>query len=222
MSWTIGNLIAATGPYTGATVTAAAARVLLGLGTIATINIPLDVASGGTGTNSWTNITLSLINFVGDSGAGGVKGAVPAPAAGDAAAGKFLKADGTWAVPPGSASTPPGLIPEIDLKSTGVTNFTVPNSQTINPERVVFRLTTKGGTYLTGAVVSVGVSGNATAILDHVTLFNTTLLSLDVFESAWLKAGADAGTTTLSVTVHTAATGSGSIKSTPLVLGECF
>lgn len=33
--------------------------------------------------------------FVGDSGAGGTKGAVPTPAAGDAA--KFLKGDGTWA-----------------------------------------------------------------------------------------------------------------------------
>ena len=32
---------------------------------------------------------------------GGVSGAVPAPAAGNAAAGKFLKADGTWEVPPG-------------------------------------------------------------------------------------------------------------------------
>lgn len=37
-----------------------------------------------------------LTVMVGDSGAGGVKGAVPAPAAGDAAAGKVLKADGTW------------------------------------------------------------------------------------------------------------------------------
>jgi len=39
--------------------------------------------------------------MVGDSGAGGTKGAVPAPAAGDAAAGKFLSADGTWAAPAG-------------------------------------------------------------------------------------------------------------------------
>lgn len=38
--------------------------------------------------------------LVGDTGAGGVKGAAPAPAAGDAAAGKFLKANATWAVPP--------------------------------------------------------------------------------------------------------------------------
>jgi hypothetical protein len=40
--------------------------------------------------------------FIGDSGAGGASGLVPAPPAGAAAAGKFLKADGTWAVPPGS------------------------------------------------------------------------------------------------------------------------
>lgn len=35
-------------------------------------------------------------NFTGDSGTGGVKGLVPAPAAGDAAASKFLSADGSW------------------------------------------------------------------------------------------------------------------------------
>lgn len=36
---------------------------------------------------------------VGDSGSGGTKGLVPAPAAGDAAAEKYLNADGTWGVP---------------------------------------------------------------------------------------------------------------------------
>lgn len=44
-----------------------------------------------------TQVTADLIAFTGDSGSGGVKGLVPAPAAGDAAASKFLKADGTWA-----------------------------------------------------------------------------------------------------------------------------
>ena len=48
--------------------------------------------------------TALLSNMVGDSGAGGTKGLVPAPAAGDAAANKFLKADGTWAVGGGGAS----------------------------------------------------------------------------------------------------------------------
>jgi hypothetical protein len=42
--------------------------------------------------------------MVGDSGSGGLAGNVPAPAAGDAAAGKFLKADGTWDAP-GSGGT---------------------------------------------------------------------------------------------------------------------
>lgn len=44
-----------------------------------------------------TQVTAALNAFVGDSGAGGTKGLVPAPASGDAAASKFLKADGTWA-----------------------------------------------------------------------------------------------------------------------------
>jgi hypothetical protein len=43
----------------------------------------------------------SLPVLVGDSGSGGTAGLVPAPAAGDAAAGKVLKADGTWYVPSG-------------------------------------------------------------------------------------------------------------------------
>jgi len=43
-----------------------------------------------------TQTTAMLDAVVGDSGSGGTKGLVPAPASGDAAAGKFLKADGTW------------------------------------------------------------------------------------------------------------------------------
>lgn len=43
--------------------------------------------------------TALLSTVVGDSGSGGTKGLVPAPASGDAVAAKFLKADGTWAVP---------------------------------------------------------------------------------------------------------------------------
>lgn len=46
-----------------------------------------------------TQVTADLIAMVGDSGSGGTKGLVPAPASGDAAAGKFLKADGTWVAP---------------------------------------------------------------------------------------------------------------------------
>lgn len=62
----------------------------------------LAAPAGSTGTPSFRVLAQSdLPTMTGDSGSGGVKGAVPAPAAGDAAAGKYLKADGTWAVPPG-------------------------------------------------------------------------------------------------------------------------
>lgn len=49
-----------------------------------------------------TQATAILNAMVGDSGSGGTKGLVPAPASGDAAAGKFLKANGSWTVPAGA------------------------------------------------------------------------------------------------------------------------
>ncbi len=56
----------------------------------------------GNGTSSTTlktpaQVTADLSAMVGDTGSGGTKGLVPAPATGDAAANKFLKANGTWA-----------------------------------------------------------------------------------------------------------------------------
>ena len=48
------------------------------------------------------NESIAVPILIGDSGSGGDAGVAPAPPSGSAAAGKFLKADGTWAVPPGS------------------------------------------------------------------------------------------------------------------------
>ena len=64
--------------------------------------------AAGAGTGAPTDLTPAqatavLDAMVGDSGSGGTKGLVPAPAAGDAAASKFLKADGTWAAPGGGS-----------------------------------------------------------------------------------------------------------------------
>jgi hypothetical protein len=53
------------------------------------------VAINATG-HTTTAADVDIATLVGDSGAGGTKGLVPAPATGDAAAHKFLKADGTW------------------------------------------------------------------------------------------------------------------------------
>lgn len=61
------------------------------------------LATYGSAARTWDAATdtaaeTAILNvFTGDSGLGGVKGLVPAPASGDAAAGKFLKADGTFA-----------------------------------------------------------------------------------------------------------------------------
>ncbi len=64
----------------------------------------------GAGTGDPTDLTATqataiLDVVVGDTGAGGTKGLVTAPGSGDAAAGKFLKADATWAVPPSGSGT---------------------------------------------------------------------------------------------------------------------
>jgi hypothetical protein len=54
-----------------------------------------------------TTQTTAMLNImVGDSGAGGTKGLVPAPATGDAAANKYLKASGAWVANAVSTSTP--------------------------------------------------------------------------------------------------------------------
>jgi hypothetical protein len=68
--------------------------------TARTIATTLPLTGGG---DLSANRTLDVNNFGGDAGAGGTKGTVPAPAAGDATAGlagKFLKASGGWAIPP--------------------------------------------------------------------------------------------------------------------------
>lgn len=72
-----------------------------------------------------TQATAILDNFVGDSGSGGTKGLVPAPAAGDAAAGKYLDSDGTWSVPPSSGISD-GDKGDITVSSSG-TVWTIDN-----------------------------------------------------------------------------------------------
>jgi hypothetical protein len=70
------------------------------------------LASGGGASGTPVNHGDGHVNgtddvpaFVGDSGAGGTRGVVPAPAAGDAAAGKVLSAGGGW-IPVSTPKTP--------------------------------------------------------------------------------------------------------------------
>ena len=70
------------------------------------------------------NVSAYVTDMVGDSGSGGTQGLVPAPPAGSAAAGKFLKADGTFAVPAGGTSSP--LTTKGDIWGYDTTNDRVP------------------------------------------------------------------------------------------------
>lgn len=95
-------------------------------------------ATAGTGNVevlSATQATALLSAFVGDSGAGGTKGLVPAPGSGDAAASKFLKADGTWQAPTGSGTvTSVGLtVPTALFASSPVAGSPVTTTGTLAP-----------------------------------------------------------------------------------------
>lgn len=76
---------------------------------------------------SAANVAAALPAFTGDSGSGGAKGLVPAPGAGDTAGSKFLKADGTWAVPATSAAPfPKGYLwPRATLAHSSTTAVTI-------------------------------------------------------------------------------------------------
>jgi hypothetical protein len=63
-------------------------------------------AAGASAAPAWDTLAVGdYPDMVGANGGAGTKGAVPAPSAGDAAAGKYLKADGTWAAPASSGHT---------------------------------------------------------------------------------------------------------------------
>jgi hypothetical protein len=112
----------------GATWTIDAAAVTLAkMADLAQSTIIGRAAGAGTGVPTAltaTQATAVLNNVVGDAGAGGTKGLAPAPGAGDAAAGKFLKADGTYAVPTGTGSAPWSLVTSFALSGAASYNVT--------------------------------------------------------------------------------------------------
>lgn len=63
------------------------------------------ITGDATGTIGLDSAGIFVATLVGDSGSGGAKGLAPAPAAGDAAANKFLKASGAWATVPAGTAT---------------------------------------------------------------------------------------------------------------------
>lgn len=104
-----------------------------------------------------TQVTAELNAMVGDSGSGGTKGLVPAPAAGDATAGKFLKADGNWTAPGnvfGPASATDNAIARFDLTTGKIIQNSIPVI-----DDTTGTLTTTGALVATGGTLT-----NTTAV----------------------------------------------------------
>ena len=103
-----------------------------GIGTVADMaNSTIKGRAAGAGTGPPQDLTPAqaaevIAAFVGDSGSGGAKGEVPAPAAGDAAAGKYLKASGGWATLPTSSGA---ITPQVEVRAASAT-ITIPAQAT--------------------------------------------------------------------------------------------
>jgi hypothetical protein len=109
------------------------------IGTSGIANQPSDTLIGNdTGSSAppkavaIADLTTKLTAVVGDSGTGGTKGLVPAPASGDASNGKFLKADGTWTKP---------IISYVHTQNTSSTSWVIPHNLNFYPNVTVINST---------------------------------------------------------------------------------
>jgi hypothetical protein len=120
-----------------------------------------------------TQATAILNAMVGDSGAGGTKGLVPAPGSGDAAAAKFLKADATWAVPSTSIAREIQVACS-DLTTalttgTGKAVFRAPRAMTVSGVRASL-----GTAQASGSIFTVDINEAGTTILSTALTIDNT------------------------------------------------
>lgn len=140
-------------------------------------------ASGDYSHRTPTQVTAALDAFTGDSGSGGVKGLVPAPASGDAAANKYLKADGTWATVSGGSG--------ITIGTTTITSGT--NTRVLfNNSGVVGEYPVTGSTnvVLSGSPTIVTPAITTSAIVTRDSLGTTTATGVELTNTTAAAAGA--------------------------------
>jgi hypothetical protein len=147
-------------------------------------------------------VTAFISPFTGDSGSGGASGLVPAPAAGDAAAGKVLKADGTWYVPPtkltagwvvpaGSAAPASGVGPVL----------VVPRAAIFTRCRIAIKATDTTNA-LTVFVCQNGSSVFTMSVAAGATALQTATLAFTVAADDLLTLNITAGSTTWDFTLQ--------------------
>jgi hypothetical protein len=149
----------------------------------------------GVGTGlSLSALTLSLVAFTGDAGAGGALGGVPAPASGDAAAGKVLGAGGSWVVVAGVT-----YATAAQINAMSATTLT-PVSNTITPDLTTFvngAYTLTTGQALTLANPSLSVAGKQHRIRLQQPASGS--VGTITFGTAYKKAAADSAALTASL-----------------------
>lgn len=163
------------------------------------------------GTNPQDAATVSqlpagALDMVGDSGAGGTHGLAPAPPPGSAAAGKFLKADATWAVPAGGSldltAVPKSIWLDAGLGVCQNNNFTNPAVADGDPVRSWASQDGYGNADVTGGIATFkpGIINGRPAVRFPGTLvttgsyaFEQTLTLIAVIARPWTAANAYRG-----------------------------
>ena len=134
----------------------------------------------------WNQIDLTGAEFVGDSGSGGQKGIVPAPAAGDAS--KFLKGNGTWAtVSGGSGSAIASNVISSDTTIDADTSYIVLSYLTVTAS-----LTVNGnlGVIAAGGSSPVGGGGGSGDVVGPSSATNNAVVVFDGTTGKLIKQGA--------------------------------
>jgi hypothetical protein len=125
---------------------------------------------------------------IGDSGSGGYPGLVPAASAGDAVAGKFLKADGSFQVPSGGGGTPGGAGTQVQFNDSG--SFGGNANLTFDKSTGTFTVGPNGGNQL---IVTPGAQG--ATLFSGASKFNYTSVTDTGF---FVSAGEAGGTGTFA------------------------
>jgi len=133
----------------------------------------LPIASGGTGVKNVTDMTAILNNFIGDSGSGGTKGLVPAPASGDGVANKYLDATGGWSTPTGSSSN--SITSTYNITGHGFTNADIGKAVFYNGTNLILAKSDIASTLATELILSItNVNSIITIQIGALTLANWT------------------------------------------------
>jgi hypothetical protein len=163
--------------------------------------------AAGAGTGAPTDLTATeataiLDAFVGDSGAGGTKGLVPAPATGDAS--RFLRGDGTFAAIPGGGDLlAANNLSDVADAATAFAN--IKQAATTSTTGVVLSqsaakwwvfLSESGGTY------TVQASFNHTSFTDNGVGDLTFTIATDFSSANWVFGGSGSVNTTACQTLN--------------------